>query len=293
VKKAIGLLLVLMALSACANPTSVIRPDIDRFKREYSSHFQVYQTPTRQMQYAWSGDPSKRPVVFVHGSPGSWEGWAHFLMDAQLQKSFHVIAIDRPGYGGSGRGVTETSLQAQAQEILEVLQFNHSGQAAILVGHSFGGPVIARAAMDRPDLVAGLVFVASSVDPELEETKWIQYPANGWLIRNLIPSELRVCNEEILNLKKELTAMLPEWKGIRAKSVLIQGEQDDLVPPSNQDFLVNHLSRESVIRVVRISGLNHFVPWKRPDLILGATLLLGGELDSKNASPQRGPLGSH
>jgi pimeloyl-ACP methyl ester carboxylesterase len=257
-------------LGSCANPTAAIQPDIDRFKRDYPNQIQSFQGKTKKLTFAWSGDPKKRAILFVHGSPGSWEGWAHFLLNSDLQKNFQLFAIDRPGYGGSEKGITEPSLQVQADSILEVLEFNQSHLPAILVGHSFGGPVVAKAAMDHPEKVAGLVLVASSVAPELEKKKWIQYPASWWPIRVLIPTALRVCNEEILPLKEELIRMLPGWKNISAKVVILQGADDALVPPGNLDFLLAHLNPEIVVEADLIPGLNHFVPWKKPELIVEA-----------------------
>ena len=257
-------------LSACANPAAVVKSEAERFKTEYPDHIQKFQFQSRTLQYAWNGDPAKPAILFIHGSPGSWEGWAHFLLDPHLKSNFHLISIDRPGYGGSGEGQTEVSVETQAEAIFEVLKFNHSARPAILVGHSFGGPVIAKIAMLHPERIGGLVFVASSVSPDLEKTKWFQTPATWWPIRVFIPNSLRVCNEEILPLKGELIKMLPDWKKITAKSVLIQGEQDTLVPPGNQDFLVQNLPKGSILKVVRIEALNHFVPWKRPDLIFDA-----------------------
>jgi pimeloyl-ACP methyl ester carboxylesterase len=269
--------LLTILLSSCANPTSAVHPDEERFKKEYPGQIVTFQGRNQTMRYAWSGNPKKRAVLFVHGSPGSWEGWAHFLLDPDLEKNFQLIAVDRPGYGGSDGGKTETSLQRQAEDVLEVLKFNQSDQPAILVGHSFGGPVIAKAAMIDSSKVMGLVFVASSVSPDLERTKWFQYPATWWPIRVLIPTDLRVCNEEIFPLKGELTKMLPDWKKITAKAVLIQGDEDDLVPPANVDFLLAHLAPEDVLKVERVAELNHFVPWKRPDLIKDAIFLVNSE----------------
>ena len=253
---------------SCASPTGNLQAEIEQFKKEFPNHILTYQGKNRPMNYAWSGDVTQRPIIFVHGSPGSWDGWVHFLRDPELQKRFQLIAIDRPGYGGSGEGTTETSLAHQAQDVLEVLQFNQSHLPAILVGHSYGGPVIARAAMDHPEQVSGLVFVASSVDPDLESTKWYQYPANWWPIKKIIPDALRVCNEEILPLKGELQEMLNQWKKISAKAVIIQGEKDDLVPPGNADFLVKKLDPKVIVKVHRVSSMNHFVPWQHPELIL-------------------------
>lgn len=265
----IFLILTTLPLVSCQNPAKSIEPDIEKFKTEHSDQFTEYKTIHRTMRFAWSGDPKKRPLIFVHGSPGSWQGWAAFLLNSELQKNFHIIAIDRPGYGGSGQQ-SESSLQIQASDIMQALQFNQSSEPALLVGHSYGGPVIARMAMDYPEKIAGLIFVASSVDPELEEIKWIQYPAMHWPIKYIIPNSLRVCNEEIMDLKPELQKLIPLWNSVKIKTIIIQGDKDDLVPKENLNFLVAHIDSKYVIEANLIPGLNHFIPWKRPELILDA-----------------------
>jgi pimeloyl-ACP methyl ester carboxylesterase len=113
-----------------------------------------------------------------------------------------------------------------------------------------------------------VVVVAGSVSPDLEKTKWFQIPGQWWPIRNLIPNMLRVCNEEILPLKGELNQMLPDWPNIKAKMALVQGEEDDLVPPGNLDFMLKKLNSESVVKVVRAPHVNHFIPWQHPEFIL-------------------------
>lgn len=254
-------------LVGCANPAASVKDDAAAFLRQYPDHVVETRAQGRALGYVWIGDAGKRPVLFVHGSPGSWEGWAHFLMDEKLREHFQLIAVDRLGYGGSGKGTSKGSLEKQAEAAMEALKVNHSGASVILVGHSYGGPVVARMAMSFPAQVGGVVFVASSVDPSLERTKWYQYPASWWPIRSLIPSSLRVCNEEIFALKAELEKMLTDWSSFRAKAVFIQGADDPLVAPENLDFLAAHIKKELIVTSVRVAGLNHFVPWKRPDLI--------------------------
>jgi pimeloyl-ACP methyl ester carboxylesterase len=264
------------ALSSCVNPAASVEEDVLAFQQKFPGQVTSVERGGKSLRYAWSGISSHRPLLFVHGSPGSWEGWAHFLMESKLQDTFHVISVDRPGYGGTVPNVAEPSLKAQAEFIVAALEANRSGLPAILVGHSFGGPVIAEIAMMYPDKVAGLVFVASSVSPELEVTKWFQYPATWWPIRGFVPNRWRVCNEEIMPLKGELTRILPEWDQISAKTVIVHGEDDPLVPVGNVDFLIKHLKSGAIVHVERVPGLNHFVPWKRPDLILSAIYKLEG-----------------
>ncbi len=258
--------MLILNFSGCANPMVSIKPKIDEFKHEHSSQIHIFKGTRSQMRYAESGNSQMRPLVFVHGSPGSWEGWSEFLLNTELQKNFHLIAIDRPGYGGSAPGRTETSLALQAEDVIEVLQFNHSSLPAILVGHSYGGPLVVQMAIEFPKQVSGLVIVAGSVDPEQEITKWYQTLASWWPLRIMIPNSLRVCNEEIMALKPELEKL--EWSKIRAPVYIIQGNDDPLVPPANVDYMIRKLPPHLLLKAVRENNLNHFVPWKRPDLIL-------------------------
>lgn len=269
----------------CKNPAEVTEAFTDAFRREYPKQEVDYQSSTKQIRYAWTGSPEKRPLLFIHGSPGNWSGWSQFLMDRELQDQFHVLAVDRPGFGGSEPGSPERSLASQTENIVRILDTNQSGKKAILVGHSFGGPVIARMAIDFQQRIAGLVFVASSVDPDLETTQWFQYPAQWVPFRWLIPTDLKVCNEEILSLKSELTAMLPEWPKIeKMPSVIIQGDDDPLVPAANADFLAARISPEAMVQKQRVPGLNHFVPWLRPDLILEGIESLRSRLEAGRVS---------
>lgn len=234
------------------------------------AEFRDYKNEARTMYRVAAGDPQKPMVLFVHGSPGSWNAFQNYLVDAELLNKAYLVSVDRPGFGFSGYGEPETSLQKQAADIVPILQ-SHQGGPRILVGHSFGGPVIARIAMDYPHLVDGLVMIAPSIDPNLEETKWYQIPADWALIRPLIPTELDVTNQEILPLKKELEKMLPLWPKITAPTVVIQGEKDGLVPPGNADFAAEKLSQ---VTIVREPDLNHFIPWTAPGLIKEAIFQL-------------------
>ena len=122
----------------------------------------------------------------------------------------------------------------------------------------------AKIAMLHPGQIHGVVFVASSVDPSLEKTKFIQYLGQMWGLRWLIPNELRVCNEEILALKDQLTDMLDDWRLIDARTIIVHGEEDDLVPVANVVFIQQRLKTE---RTFIIKKMNHFIPWHRPAYI--------------------------
>jgi len=233
----------------------------------------VVSSNERPFHYVDTGDVNKPVVVFIHGAPGAWDAFAGFLMNRRLRDRARLISVDRPGYGRSGLGIPERSLTVQAAVISHVFKHNPIGQKAILVGHSYGGPVAAKMAIDYPDLVAGLVLIAPSVDPSLEETKWYQVPAHWKLISWAIPRDLYSTNEEILPLRNELKKLEDEWGLLRLPITVIQGGLDKLVPKENADF-IERAAAASNPKIQRYPNLNHFIPWSAPDLIVDSILEL-------------------
>lgn len=187
------------------------------------------QKPNRNIHYTTLITGNKPLLVFVHGSPGSWSAWEDFFKDSTLFNHFNLLAVDRPGFGYSGLGKAEKSLEKQALLLKPILQKHlPNNQKAILIGHSLGGPLIGRMAMDYPHLIKGLVFVAASNDPQLEPPRWYRYIGDSFLIRYFLPKSFRASNREILYLKPELEKMLPLWENITCPVAIIHGEKESI-----------------------------------------------------------------
>lgn len=222
----------------------------------------------RTVHWVETGETAAPTVLFVHGSPGSWDAFIHYLCDQRLTSRARVVSVDRPGYGGSDPGRFDPTLEGQAVVLRPVLAEARGG--AILVGHSWGGPVVVRAAVDEPAVVRGLVLEAASVDPELEHVYWFQRPANWPGLAWLVPRDWRVSNRELLPARTQLERLVPSWSDIRAPVTIIQGGRDDLVPPANAGFAAAHLVNSPDVEMVEVADMNHFVPWTRPELIISA-----------------------
>lgn len=246
---------------------------------DYSLEYHSFTYKGREMQYVAVGDTSNQAVLFVHGSPGTWDNFLYFLADSSALKNYRLIAVDRPGFGKSGNGIPERSLKKQAEVINKVLVREQT--TAILVGHSYGGPVITRMAIDFPEYADGLVLVAASVDPELEKTKWYQIPVHYKALSWLLPDLLYSTNEEILALKNELEEMNTNWCQITQPVSVIQGGNDLLVPKENADFAERMLVN-APIEMIIVPEMNHFVPWNRGDLIRQEINRLSGRINSEN-----------
>lgn len=217
-------------------------------------------------------EDNEHTVVFIHGSPGSWTAFIEYFKNSELLQKTRLISVDRPGFGASDRGEVVVSLQEQARRIARALRSQNIRHGVVLVGHSLGGPVALRLAADYPALVSGVVLIAAAVAPAEERLRWYNRAASWWPVSALLPIDWRSSNREILPLKSELIKLASLLDGIRAPTVVIQGLNDELVSPANADYLEQHLTGVTELHIQRISGLNHFVPWTRPELVVDGIL---------------------
>lgn len=226
----------------------------------------------RTMNYAEIGNDSLPVAFFVHGSPGSWSAFVNFMKDTVLLKKVKIVSVDRIGFGYSELGKGDKSLAKQAEYLLPIVQkYKKADKKLILIGHSLGGPLIAKMAMDYPSLIDNLIIVAGSISPYLEPNeKWFRVPLNFLPINVLIPKSFRSSNLELLYLKPELLKMLPYWKDILQPVTIIQGNKDVLVSPKNAAFAKEMLVNSRKLEFVIVDNMNHFVPWSHPYLINNA-----------------------
>lgn len=101
---------------------------------------------------------SGHPVVFVHGNFAS-KRWFRAQLEAPIER-YRFVALDLPNFGESAHLGQEASLEHYAATLAAFL--NELGiERAVLVGHSMGGAVTQKFAVDHPDMIAGMLLVAS------------------------------------------------------------------------------------------------------------------------------------
>lgn len=231
-------------------------------------HFGDLEVDDRNMHYAYLDQEKDTMIVFIHGSPGSWNAFIDFFKADSLLNNYDMLSVDRAGFGGSGFGIAEPSMGKQAFQINQVLnQFPEKKK--ILIGHSLGGPVVARMGMDYPTEYLGLILVAPSIDPEMEKDEWYRGVIDTQVGEFFTPKEFEVSNDEILPLKAELEEMLPLWTQIKTPTIVIQGTKDSLVPKENAAFAKQMLP-DSLLEVRMLEDVNHFIPWSHPEEIIMA-----------------------
>ncbi len=206
-------------------------------------------------------------VVFIHGAPGSSADYFDYFRDESLYCKVNLISVDRLGYGYSDFGKSQTSIQYQAEAINTIIEKCCAKQKVILVGHSFGGPIALRMAMDYAGTFSSLLLLAPALDPDNEQEIKLAYLALKAPTSWVTPKALKVAANEKFAHSAELKKMLPFYNKITIPVYHLHGNKDSLVPYENLNFSKKHFL-PNILRPISIDEEDHFLPWSQKELIV-------------------------
>jgi pimeloyl-ACP methyl ester carboxylesterase len=247
----------------CAPGIAAAQPKLDESLLS-RGQFRIEDT---DLHYVATGQPGKPLVVFVHGTPGSWRAFEHLLGEPALRENLHMVAVDRLGFGESAANGPNPSFVQQARAISSVFALNESGRKVVVVGHSLGGSIGYRLAIDYPQHVGALLAISAAIDPQLSHPRWYNRVAAAPVIRWLVPEALGRANVEMMPLQNELGAMRSSLNHVNMPVTILQGGKDSLVNMANTDFAEQQMTR-SDLRVLRYPDTGHFLIWERPELVV-------------------------
>jgi pimeloyl-ACP methyl ester carboxylesterase len=218
-----------------------------------------------------SGEP---PVLLLHGLGATAAlNWAGCF--EPLAERTQVIALDHRGHGRGPRVGNHFRLADCADDAAALLRTLGTGPA-IVVGYSMGGPIAQLLAHRHPELVAGLVFCATSRDFRGRPADRLRFGAIGAFaaaaaigprrltppIVPLLPGGLRPVGWALAELRRHEPAALlsaaaalgryssREWIGsLDVPAAVIVHTKDRLVPTSRQRKLAAALPGATVIEV--------------------------------------------
>lgn len=219
-----------------------------------------------KIHFIQTGNKNNPTLFFVHGSPGSWDAFKIFLKDSLLIQKFRMIAIDRPGFGYSNFGESK-NLFEQAHIIEAFIQRFRNNKSIYLIGHSYGGPVIVKMAVDKPSNFEGIVVLSGAVDPDAETPENWRLFFKTKPFRYIVPGALRPANDELWWLKEDLKKLKPTLNKITTNVLIIHGTKDNLVPYENVNFMKTHFINAKSVNVISIKDADHFIPWTHFEII--------------------------
>ncbi len=107
-----------------------------------------------------SPDHPQRTFVFIHGFGGKASQWRYQLQSFSVEN--RVIALDLRGHGLSDRPASGYDLETMLKDIETALESLGVDRSFVLVGHSFGGALVAEYALRHPDRLEALILVATA-----------------------------------------------------------------------------------------------------------------------------------
>lgn len=252
------------------------------------------------LRYVCSGTEGS-PLVCTHGLGWSLEYWDGLV--PALSRHHRVITWDLRGAGESSRPEGPYSPALFARDLVRLL--DHLGiEHAHLLGHSGGGVVSQRCALDFPARVRSLVLVSTSSEVgEKARTAWLRLAdvieARGFGFnaapdtRGFAPAFAAQHPDVVAAATQRVRSSDPRayaasarafgtygWTSELARlempALILQGTDDALTPPGGSVIMSRQLRRS---RLLMIPSAGHNLPLEMPSVVLAGTLAFLAALD--------------
>lgn len=200
------------------------------------------------MYYQSYARENLQTLVLLHSGGMAGVEWQPQI--ASLKNHFHLLVPDLPGHGQSLLMAGETlSISLMAKSVITMLKTEQVEKAHIL-GSSMGGAVALWIAINHPEVLNKLVIyrIGYTKNSETyEQTQamaspgyWRQYGMHRWLSQLHLPQgDANAWETVIANVSRVLNPQnsehhhsLVDLQGITAKTLLIAGDRDPLIPIS-------------------------------------------------------------
>jgi pimeloyl-ACP methyl ester carboxylesterase len=249
---------------------------------------------------------SGRPVVLIHGNPGSYHDYTLAVFE-RLAQSYYVVAFDRPGHGDSERhDSVQTTVEVQARIIRKALR-ELAIEKPVLVGHSWGGSLVLAAAVAYGKELSGIVLLAPAAYPSVRVEWWSllpRVPLIGEFIVNRLtpflgrafvrkslkqaydpqelqhdyveqsaemwmrPDRIRACACDERTLAASLKVLSQHYWEIDVPVVIVTGSADRLLDPNEHAYPLQKAINNS--RLVVLPDTGHQLPQTQPDAVIAA-----------------------
>ncbi len=238
--------------------------------KSFKPKYDLIKTDSSDLYIASFGNPKNPPILFIHGAPGSWDGYFRQLDDSVLRANFHLISVDRPGYERSKSKYKKDVLgiKFQAKTIAKALSINHSGKKAIILGRSYGAPIAAKIALLYPEKIKKVIMVSPAIDPEEEKFWWFSKFGKLGLVRLFLPKRLNQATDEKFVHKLELEKMETDWDKLNLPITTYFAGKDNIISQKNFDFAIKKLKNQNPTnKFVLIQNSHHLITSFAPDTI--------------------------
>lgn len=259
----------------------------------------IIKNDTLALCIASVGSDTLPMLLLIHGAPGSLWGYMNLMDDEDLQKRFHIVSVDRVGYGKSRLKMKKkrryvTSIATQANALLPVFDLNKSKEKVTVLGRSYGAPIAAKLVSLEPDKVKELIMVSPVIDPEKEKFYWFSKWGRNSFIQLFLPGEFNTATAEKYSHSDELRKLLPVWHNLDVPTTVIQGGNDWIADPANIDFAKKHIKSKRA-QYIFLHKAGHMITYTHLSMIKEMLLknpLFEDKITSVNMTEATGQMGN-
>jgi pimeloyl-ACP methyl ester carboxylesterase len=224
--------------------------------------------------------PNRR-LIFIHGSGDSGAVWEPLIA---LLSDMETLAFDLPGHGArvAEPGPEQMSVRDYGEDVYQALT-EREGDGGVIVGHSLGGAIALRLAVDHPEFAQRIALLGSGARlrvaplfleharaagsrgalaltevafaPGHEDQARAYAATQAPTAPGMLYRDLASCDE---------FDMMGELERITQPTLLIVGESDRLTPPKYSEFLLQRLP-SAALSVIPDAG--HYVQIERPGAV--------------------------
>jgi pimeloyl-ACP methyl ester carboxylesterase len=275
-------------------------PDLtlSELKHRYGADsLQTVQVDGLTIHYQDTGPRDAPVLVLLHGFGSSlqtWDVWA-----AKLELNYRVIRLDLPGFGLTGPSPLHDYSEANDLATLTHFVDKLGVSSFSVIGHSMGGKMAWGLAAAKPDRVKALVLMAPDGFAQAKDigTKPYAMPSIMGVIKFSLPKILvrksiepafydaSALSDRLVDRYFDMlrapgvraaileranqtiyTDPVPRLKQITAPTLLVWGEQDQMIPSSNAQSYAEVLANS---KTVLLPKLGHLAQEEQPEIALG------------------------
>jgi 2-hydroxy-6-oxonona-2,4-dienedioate hydrolase len=213
-----------------------------------------------------------KPIILIHGANIGWGQWYKNI--ASLARHFKVYAIDLPGSGRSSRlNFTEMDMDRDLVETVSEFIRDRGLSKAHIVGHSVGGWIAMKLALQKPEQVDKLILVNSLGFSN--HVPWGYRPVSFYLGAHLLSKTVMSPTRD--NMRNFLAGVLYNKEGVSEDFISYYHEAVITDPYgkgmiSHPFMIINRLFKPLRIR-------DEFVMRQHLPKIFANTLIVAGDKD--------------
>lgn len=226
-------------------------------------------------------DPSRPPLILIHGAGGSFLSWHPHLRRLEGET---VYALDLPGHGGS-EGEGRRTIEEYADDIARFMENIHV-TTAVIAGLSMGSGIALMLAFKYPQKVKTLMLLGGGAKLRVAQST-LENVGNPETFATTVENINRACfssyaSEELVALSKksmlntgpsillgdylacnqfDVTAQLAQ---IQIPTLILCGAEDLMTPPKYSHYLKDNLPHAQ-LHILEKTG--HMLTLEQPEVV--------------------------